>query len=346
MTKELDPKDVLAVQASVNDASSRVAGLWISFLTFAAYLSITVGSVTHEMMLKELAIKLPVLSVELPVFAFFVIAPFFFLLFHFYLFLQILMLVRKINGYNKVLHERVADPEDRNAFRRRLDTFLIVQFMCGMEHEKKKELSDSLLRLVAWITLVGAPVLLLLQFQLVFLPYHSGFATWIHRGVIIADLLMIWAFWFALYSPDGEIHFPPLRGHLYALVASSLVCVFSIFVMTYFGEPIGRMSPVADYFFHGPVNMVTAQSRALFSNVLVLPYKKLVDVDELDKHDTTISLRGRDLSGAVLIGSDLRKVDFTGANLSLARLDWADAAGAQFGCADTGVRGKKNELAG
>jgi uncharacterized protein YjbI with pentapeptide repeats len=340
MTKELDPKDVLAVQASVNDASSRVAGLWISFLTFSAYLSITVGSVTHEMMLKELAIKLPILSVELPVFAFFVIAPFFFLLFHFYLFLQILMLVRKINGYNKVLHERVADPEDRNAFRRRLDTFLIVQFMCGMEHEKK-ELSDSLLRLVAWITLVGAPVLLLLQFQLVFLPYHSGFATWIHRGVIIADLLMIWAFWFALYSPDGEIRFPPLRRHLYALVASSLVCVFSIFVMTYFGEPIGRMSPVADYFFHGPVNMVTAQSRVLFSNVLVLPYKKLVDVDELDKHDTTISLRGRDLSGAVLIGSDLRKVDFTGANLSLARLDWADAAGARFGCADTGVRGKK-----
>jgi uncharacterized protein YjbI with pentapeptide repeats len=337
MTQELDPKDVMAVQASVNDASSRVTGLWISFLTFSAYLSITVGSVTHEMMLKELAIKLPVLSVELPVFAFFVIAPFFFLLFHFYLFLQILMLVRKINGYNKVLHERVADPEDRNAFRRRLDTFLIVQLLCGMEHEKK-ELSGSLLRVVAWITLVGAPILLLLQFQLVFLPYHSSFATWIHRGVITADLLMIWAFWFALHSADGEIHFPPLTRHPYALVASSLVCMFSIFVMTYFGEPIGRMSPVADYFFHGPVNMVTAQPRALFSNVLVLPYKKLVD--EVDKQDTTLSLRGRDLSGAVLIGSDLRKADFTGANLSLARLDWADAAGAQFGCGDTGVPGK------
>jgi uncharacterized protein YjbI with pentapeptide repeats len=337
MTKELDPKDVLAVQASVNDASSRVAGLWISFLTFSAYLSITVGSVTHEMMLKELAIKLPVLSVELPVFAFFVISPFFFLLFHFYLFLQILMLVRKINGYNKVLHERIADSEDRNAFRRRLDTFLIVQLMCGMEHEKK-ELSGSLLRLVAWITLVGAPVLLLLQFQLVFLPYHSGFATWIHRGVIMADLLMIWAFWFAFHSADGEIHFPPVGRHLYALAASALVCVFSIFVMTYFGEPIGRMFPVADYVFHGPVNMVTAQPRVLFSNVFVLPYKKLVD--EVDKRDTTLSLRGRDLRGAVLIGSDLRKVDFTGANLSLARLDWADAAGAQFGCGDTGVPGK------
>jgi uncharacterized protein YjbI with pentapeptide repeats len=337
MTKEFDPKDVLAIQASVNEASSRVAGLWISFLTFSAYLAITVGSVTHEMMLKELAIKLPVLSVELPVFAFFVIAPFFFLLFHFYLFLQILMLVRKINGYNKVLHERVADPEGRNAFRRRLDTFLIVQLMCGMEHEKR-EISSSLLGLVAWITLVGAPVLLLLQFQLVFLPYHSGFATWIHRGVIIADLLMIWAFWFAFHSTDGEIHFPSLGRHLYALAASVLVCVFSIFVMTYFGEPIGRMFPIADYLFHGPVNMVTAQPRALFSNVFVLPYKKLVD--DVDKRDTTLSLRGRDLRGAVLIGSDLRKVDFTGANLSLARLDWADAAGAQFGCGDTGVPGK------
>ena len=340
MTKEPDPKDVLAVQASVNDASSRVAGLWISFLTFAAYLSITVGSVTHEMMLKEMAIKLPVLSVELPVFAFFVIAPFFFLLFHFYLFLQILMLVRKINGYNKVLHERVADPEDRNAFRRRLDTFLIVQLMCGMEHERKA-LSGSLLRLVAWITLVGAPVLLLLQFQLIFLPYHSGFATWIYRGAIIADLLMIWAFWFALHSADGENYFSPLTRHPYASVASILVCVFSVFVMTYFGEPIGRMSPFPDLF-HGPVNMVTAQPRAVFSNVLVLPYKKLVD--EVDKKDTTLSLRGRDLRGAVFIGSDLRKADFTGADLSLARLDWADAAGAQFGCGDTGVRDRRHKI--
>src|ERR1700730_18443078 len=79
-------KEIAAQQASVNHASSRAGALWISFLTFAAYLTVTAGSVTHEMMLRDAPIKLPVLNVELPIFAFFVIVPFFFVLFHFYLY--------------------------------------------------------------------------------------------------------------------------------------------------------------------------------------------------------------------------------------------------------------------
>ena len=59
------------LQSAVNDSSSRTAALWLSFLTFMAYLTMTVGAVTHEALLKQTPIKLPVLNVDLPLVGFF-----------------------------------------------------------------------------------------------------------------------------------------------------------------------------------------------------------------------------------------------------------------------------------
>ena len=42
-----DPRDILALQSAVNDASSRTTALWVSFMTFAAYLIVAAGSVNH-----------------------------------------------------------------------------------------------------------------------------------------------------------------------------------------------------------------------------------------------------------------------------------------------------------
>ncbi|HML13381.1 MAG TPA: pentapeptide repeat-containing protein [Xanthobacteraceae bacterium] len=345
MPARIDPKDLSALQTSVNDASSRAGALWISFLTFAAYLTVTVGSVNHESLFLEKAIRLPVLGVDLPLVAFFAVAPFFFFLFHFYLFLQLVILVRKITTYNTVLHEKVKSVKNQALLRRRLDTFLIVQLLGG-EHGG---VTASLLRVITWITLVGLPIALLLQFQVTFLPYHSGWVTWVHRGMILADLMLIWIFWFAINHDKGDLHVPSLRHHPIASAVSVLVVAFSVFVMAYAGEKVGQLAnlklpwlcpeqsvPIADCFFHGPVNMVRGRPRAYFSNVLVLPYKKLVDNDDVENHKTTLSLRGRDLAGAVLIGADLRKIDFVGANLNNARLDLANARGAVFNCADPG----------
>src|SRR4051794_15512892 len=92
-----------ALQGAINDASSRTAALWISFLTFMAYLTMTVGAVTHENLLKQTTIKLPVFNVDLPLVGFFWIAPLFFLLVHFYLFLQLVILVRKVASFGASL---------------------------------------------------------------------------------------------------------------------------------------------------------------------------------------------------------------------------------------------------
>jgi hypothetical protein len=75
--------DLSSLQGAVNNASSGAAALWLSFLTFMAYLTMTVGAVSHEALLRQTGIQLPVLNVQLPLVGFFWIAPLFFLVFQF-----------------------------------------------------------------------------------------------------------------------------------------------------------------------------------------------------------------------------------------------------------------------
>src|ERR1700692_455562 len=76
--QQIKTDDLSGLQGAVNDSSSRAAALWLSFLTFMAYLTMTVGAVTHEALLRQKPIKLPVLNVDLPLVGFFWIAPLFF----------------------------------------------------------------------------------------------------------------------------------------------------------------------------------------------------------------------------------------------------------------------------
>src|SRR5260370_38262916 len=105
--------DLSGLEGAVNDASSRAASLWLAFLMFMSYLTMTVGAVTHEALLKQTPIKLPVLNVELPLVGFFWIAPLFFLLFHLYLFLQLVILVRKVASFDENLRACVATDQER-----------------------------------------------------------------------------------------------------------------------------------------------------------------------------------------------------------------------------------------
>jgi uncharacterized protein YjbI with pentapeptide repeats len=384
-TKTVEPQsskldNLKALQIAVNEASSRTAALWISFLTFMAYLTMTVGAVTHENLLKKTTIKLPVFNVDLPLVGFFWIAPLFFLLVHFYLFLQLVILVRKLASFDVSLN--AVARKKREEYRRRLDGFLVVQFLGGVE-EVREGLTGKLLRAVAFITMVILPIVLLLQFQLTFLPYHDAWVTWIHRLVVLIDIRLAWIFWSAIRSGDGTIYFPELqfgwrrlikgpsrvrqvredirrigqairdafRSSRSGFVASLSVILLSLFVFAFADEPIAKvvqiptyfdirgtkvsweLTPISDVILHGPIDIVKGKPRAWFSNVLVVPNNKLIDDKDADTPFPSLSLRGRNLSGAVFVSSDLRNVDFTGANLNDAVFDNAQLAGARFECA-------------
>lgn len=349
----LDPTDVDELQGSLNDAAGKASALWTTFVTLELYLMIAFGSVTHRNLFLESPVKLPLLNVDLPLVGFFIVAPTILVILHFYVFLQLLALAAKAQDYDALLKQAVPVASDRQYMRHRLDSFLFLQFLAGPP-KQKQGFNGFWLRLIAWITLVGLPVLILLQGQATFLPFHRSEVTWFQRGILVIDLIIIWHYWNNIRVADDSF-VPFIKNAVWVAIGALLslcVAVFSIGVATFPGEwtdqhfPSARIVPTTWWpveaddwdslhalLFAGASDEVTGQPRSLFSNRLVLTSQIFVDPDKIDKAVVGLSLRGRDLTQAVLAGSDLRKADFTGALLDGAVLRAANLENANFGCA-------------
>jgi uncharacterized protein YjbI with pentapeptide repeats len=355
----IDPKDVGELQRALNDAASKASVLWTTFITFELYLVIAFGSVKHRDLFLETPIKLPLLSVDLPLVGFFVVAPTLLVIFHFYVFLQLLALASKAREYDTLLRRTISDASDDQYLRQRLDSFLVLQLLVGPT-EQRTGFGGFSLRLIAWITLVGIPVLILLQAQVTFLPYHKEWVIWLQRVAVLIDLALIWYFWKRVRS-DNESILTPVAGKGWLIVGvTGSVCVFlfSTGVATFPNEwtddhvPHIRVVPAAwpphwskpddwnslhELLFAGAADEVSGRPRSLFSNRLVLIDQSFVDPDKLDNIEVSRSFRGRDLSHAVFNRADLRKADFTGAMLNGALFFSSNLQEANFGCALRGT---------
>jgi uncharacterized protein YjbI with pentapeptide repeats len=360
----IDPKDVGELQKALNDAAGKASVLWTTFITFQLYLAIAFGSVTHRDLFLETPIKLPLLNVDLPLVGFFVVAPTVLVIFHFYVFLQLLGLATKAKDYNTLLVSEAPVAADRQYLRQRLDSFLVLQVLAG-PRDQRTGFGGLSLRLIAWITLVGTPVLILLQGQVTFLPYHRDWIVWLQRIAVLIDLVMIWYFWVRLRS-DADPILRRVPGKVWMSLGgggSFCVVLFSAYLATFPGEWVDEHLPefryvpttwrphwseeedwtsLQDMLFKGTaIDEISGRPRSVFSNRLVLTDQSfIVDPDKLDKVDVSRSFRGRDLSQAVLNRADLRKADFTGAILNGARFEGTKLRNALFGCARTGKKGQ------
>jgi uncharacterized protein YjbI with pentapeptide repeats len=363
----IDPKDVGELQRALNDAASKASVLWTTFVIFQLYLAIAFGSVTHRDLFLETPIKLPLLNVDLPLVGFFVVAPIVLVIFHFYVFLQLLGLASKAKDYETLLLTEAPVATDRQYLRQRLDVFPILQFLAGPT-DQRTGFRGLCLRFMAWITLFLTPVIILLQGQVTFLPYHSPW-VWLQRGVLLIDVIAIWYFWLQLRPrPDDDpILRPwPAKAWMYFGVAgSACVIFFSWYLATFPGEWLDEHLPDIPFprnwtpdwsnsddwttlqnilFKSAAIDEVTGRPRSTFSNRLILTDQSFIsDPDKVDKVDVSRSFRGRDLRQAVLNRADLRKADFTGAILQGAQLQNAKLQKASFGCAskyqvDTSIR--------
>ena len=63
---------------------------------------------------------------------------------------------------------------------------IFVQFLAGPS-DVRDSAFGYLLRAITWVTLVIAPVLLLLMMQIQFLPFHGRFIIWTQRVALLAD---------------------------------------------------------------------------------------------------------------------------------------------------------------
>ena len=360
MAQNPDPFDVEALERSLNDSATRVSTIWISFLLFGLYLVVAADTVTHRQLLLEDPIKLPVLSVDLPLVGFFFLTPILFVVFHTYVLLQVLLLGRTAATYNRALDRTVKVSTDNAAMRQRLANTLFAQIFAGSPREREGWLG-SLLRMMAWLTLAIAPVLVLLVFQFKFLPYHSHLITWALRLLILLDLIGVLVLWRAAHQSDRDLTWRLVFQGWIGWPSAFALAVISWIVLTFPGEPHAqwtRYLPKEEFKGLRECETESAISVAfpLFDR-LNLSGVDFVDTDKLTRiqkekreerkkktpvehNKYTHSFRSRDMNCAELSLTDLRSVDLRNTGLRGADLFFANLEGADLSSADLrGVRG-------
>jgi uncharacterized protein YjbI with pentapeptide repeats len=341
----MEQKDFESLERSVNDDSSKASAIWITFITLELYLLMAFGSITYRDLLLETPLKLPLLGTELPLLGFAEIAPSLLVIFHFYILLQLAIFGQKVRSYEKALEDTFPFASDRELARQRLSFFFKLQSAAGTKLERSGVIGFSL-KVIGWLTLIAIPILILLQALLTFLPYHNGQSVWTIRALIAIDLVLV----VCLGAFRGTIQTSTRLQILTRLLQGSLSAVFFLMILAfsttiavYPGEHFTEQLPfqtsieeLRKFLFSGPVDEVTGLPRSHLSNRIVLT-DQVFTSDQEGKRSTIKSFRGRDLREAVLIRSDLRGADFTGAMLSDAIFNGAQLDNAKFGCSDTGV---------
>jgi uncharacterized protein YjbI with pentapeptide repeats len=365
-TEELD-----ALASALNRSAERLQTLWFTFLAVTLYLAISAFTTTHRMLFLEEGQKLPILEVKLPLLPFYIIAPAFYVVLHAYMLIMLVLLARTARTFENALNAPGLGGmtnQDRERYRMRMENTIFLQIIVGGERERLGA-NGRVLRAIALISLAVAPVLVLLLFQLMFLPYHSEAITWWHRGLIFIDLVLVWTFWPSYRREGGERMLPRLRP-LGALVirsaASVLVLAFSVLLATFpservHGNGVAAIEPNLIAFLFGSSDepIFKGVSRGLFANRLWLANESFVDSDKLRKLEVDnkigndrrpafiLDFKKRNLANADLENADLRGINFeetilrnallNGAWLQGASLDQAELQGALLN--DTQLRG-------
>jgi uncharacterized protein YjbI with pentapeptide repeats len=330
-------------------------------------------------LLLENPVKLPFLGVELPLKAFFFLAPILFLINHAYMLVNLVILAAKIGVFQEELIKQFPDvrgdaPAIRERLRRQLPSNILVQFLAGPADVRKGGLG-MILQTIAWITIVVGPVLLLLLIMVQFLPYHLEWLTWTHRLAILADLLLLWALWPAVLACRSDIRGPAFWRYKTAALAGLIPLGIAFTAATFPGERlddwIGERqwippNPVTAWLgqedsgkatwtsfhnllFNSRIYRTHSPNSTLFYTTLqligfdVLSAKHIEDAKRLEFLDSTLILKGRHLEHAYFLSANLPKVDFSEANLMNALFDMARLGSAKFVGAE--LQGARFDLA-
>jgi uncharacterized protein YjbI with pentapeptide repeats len=192
--------DLVALRDAVLDAANVSGTLWFSYLLSLLYLLVAAGTITHLDLFLERPIRLPFLGVELPLKGFAWIGPLLFLISHVYVLLQFVLLAGKIGAFNRELEAQLGGPKEeatRASIRGQLPNNVFVQFLAGPRDIRTGPVG-WMLKVIAWFTLIGGPIALLVFFQLQFLPYHNWIIAWWQRIAVLIDLIVLWTLWPAI----------------------------------------------------------------------------------------------------------------------------------------------------
>jgi uncharacterized protein YjbI with pentapeptide repeats len=345
----------------VNEASGTARHSSLFFMALAAYCYVTLVGISHKDLLLNTMVDLPVLQVKIPQRSFAVFAPLLLVLVHFGILLQHITLSRMVRELDKRLLDR-----EKSGWR---DPWRLVLNSYGYTQAFAGRFSSRLVRISAHamtrIPLGIVPIMLLLLFQIVFLPYHDPFITNFHRGYLLADVILVALSTGLLGHPERPFFrgmFMIIREHPFmflALMAFWLTALaISLLVATVPDEYVDRKLRLLPPPFTAPVPigspLAEASRTAFFPTaclfeppaeshwcsalkIVFTRLKRNLDVNDtvlVSNKDSeqlaSVSLRDRNLQYARLERSDLRNVNLTNVDMSDANVSGANLAGARL----------------
>jgi uncharacterized protein YjbI with pentapeptide repeats len=333
--------DLDTFRKAVEDSAAVSGGLWLSYLFVLFYLGIAASSIKHVDLLVQNPVKLPFLNIELPLLAFFVLAPILFLIVHAYTLVHLVLVASRVAQFNEALSKETS--EDHEVWRRRLPSNIFVQFLSAPEEDRYGGFG-LLLAAILWVSLVIAAIALLLLLQIQFLPYHSQWITWTSRIVLVLDLSLLWWLWGGILRGRASSNRARRWKRRAKLIVGSLLTasliLFACAVATIPGEwqedhlPSLAFIPTRQGVL--PLHGWIFGWGGLFPNNLVLPEFSLYEALKIDDPQKVvwkqylIDLKGRDLRGASLSGAILTRANLSGAQLQGAVLPGAQLQGADL----------------
>lgn len=348
------PVNPYSLLEAVNDSSDTAHTGWLIFLGIMTYLMIAVAGVTHQDLLLETPVKLPILQVDIQLTQFFQFAAVILVLFHLGLVSQLVLLARKTLEFDHAIRLLETTHRRTHPLRLELHNFFFVQAIAGPH---RSHIMSGFLHAMSWLTLVILPVVLILYIQIVFLPYHDEAITWMHRIVLLADigmLVLIGVFLMRAETSFFQAFWRTTTTHPLSFAVTTVVLafvtLFSLFGATVPGEPVDL---AMQRIFNS--HSADAGSERRFASGFTLPFfgaradgtmfglfYRNIHVQDADlvvdkdapKGEVTLNLRGRDLRYARLNRSDLHQADLTGANLEEAKLAGADLHDVRMQCGD------------
>lgn len=345
------PVNPYSLLEAVNSSSDTAHTGWLIFLAIMTYLVIAVAGVTHEALLLETPVQLPILQVKIQLKQFFQFAPIVLVLFHLGILAQLVLLARKAIEFDQAIRYLELSNKRTHPLRLELHNFFLVQAIAGPQ---RSAVMSGFLNLMSWLTIVILPVILLLYMQVAFLPYHDVTTTWINRIFLTLDIIGL--FLIGVFLMRAEISFLQafLRStltHPLSVVATTLVLAavayVSYFAATVPGERLDLIgqrltswsSPAAGKVQQGGFALPFLDAPAdgslfgVFRRNLLVTDSDLVEDGE-QRPDKALRLRGRDLRFAKLDRSDFSGADLTGATLDGASLIGANLENASLACAE------------
>lgn len=337
------PERLGRLQDAANAAARQTQRIHLVFVLVCAYVALAVGATTHELLLRDRGVELPLLGMTVPIAWFCVIAPALVVVLHCQLLLYIKLLTATLVSLDDCILE-LPTAALRREQRNLLYPSLVARVLVSA-HDNG-ELGLLLLRSMVWLTVCALPVALLTGVLVVFLPYHHVGITWFQRLAVLADLGLLWIVWGGILQarPGRRRELGAAEWWRYARTAMATTAVmvvgfvaFAVAVVP--GERLDALSQ------HSGVSWIARSTDALIPRHLDLAGRTLAPSpargdsgDPLGSAECVASrnqacgldLRGRDLRAANFAGARLENADLRNANLEGADLQRTVLRGAVF----------------